>query len=196
MKGIANWIIVMGSIAIGATIFFISATLIIKQMKISEKQTVLEQMQDFYIKLKDVCNSGKGTIFYYKIALSDNVKSIYVSNSSYEAPPDKVSSLITDKESATGNYSCIYFFSDNLPICEKIGCITKLTYIGTPSMKMTLKTLLASLKNQDPIYEYNIKIEKVDDYLLNATVENIKSFKPTTTTSITTTTVTMPTTGE
>ena len=167
MKGIANWIMIMGSIIIGITIFFIGVSLVIKQIRMSERQSVLEQIQDFHNKIEDTCKLGKGSTYYYKIILPNNVRSVYIANSSHELPPDKVSEMITKKESSFGDYLCIQFFDDNLPICQKIGCMANFTYIGSPSLKNTLQTLIASLKKKNPSYEYRVIIEKTDDYFLN-----------------------------
>jgi len=170
MKGIANWIMIMGSVIIGITILFIGASLIMKQMRMSEKQSVLGQIQDFHSKIENTCHLGKGSTHYYTLALPSNVRSVYVANSSYELPPDKVSEMITKKESSSGNYLCIQFFDDNLPICQEIGCMTNFTYIGSPSLKNTLQTLIASLKGKSSVYEYRVVIEKTDDYLLTASL--------------------------
>jgi len=169
MKGVANWIIIMGSVVIGLIILFIGTTLIIKQMKMSEKQSVLENIQELYNKIENVCNLGKGTIIYYNIAIPNNVRAVYVTNSSYSLPPDKVSSLITGQRKSEGNYLCVQFFNDNLPICQKLGCMANFTYIGSPSLKIILQTLIASIKGDNQIFEYNMKIEKTNDYFIDIT---------------------------
>ena len=185
-KGIASWILITGSVIIGITIFFIGTSLIMKQMKMSQKQNILEQFQDFYTKIKIICEtSGKENKYYYDIIIPNNVRAVYVANSSIETPPDKVSELITNQETSAGNYLCIQFFDDNLPICQDIGCMTRFTYIGTPSLKTTLQTLIASIKGNYPVFEYNIIIEKTDQYFLNVSSSPVIAKKISTNTNST-----------
>ena len=167
MKGIANWIFVIGSVILGLSIFFIGTDLLINQFRLEQKQTVMEEMQDFSNKLKVACNTGgKYQKYYYNIILPDNVRSVYVANKSYELPPDKVSVLISEQKTAIGNHTCIQFFNDDLPICENIGCRMNFTYIGSPSLKTTLQTLIAKLSGDEVNYKFRIAIEKTDEYFL------------------------------
>lgn len=167
MKGIANWIFVIGSVIIGLSIFFIGSSLLIKQIRTTQKNTLMEEVQDFSNKLKVICNTGgKYQKDYYNMVLPDSVRAVYVANNSYESPPDKVSLLISEQKTTIGNHTCIQFFDDNLPICESIDCLMNFTYIGSPSLKPSLQTLIAKLLGNDVNYNYRVEIEKTDEYFL------------------------------
>jgi len=190
MKGLANWIMIVGSVIIGLVLFSIGASLFISQIRAVQRQGVLEQIQYFHDQLISACNMGLGNKRSYSLNLPDNLRAVYAANNTYDPPPDKVSELITDQKAAVGNHTCIQFFDDNLPICQYIGCYANMTYMGSPSMKSTLQTLLARLKGSPPNYEYVVDIEKADEYFINA--RGKAGIKPSASSSIPTTTTNMP----
>ncbi|MEM5792916.1 MAG: hypothetical protein QXY45_00965 [Candidatus Aenigmatarchaeota archaeon] len=171
MKGLANWIMVIGGLIIGITVFYAGVSLLVKQMRMAQVQTVLEEVQDFHNQLSAVCRMGLGHKKSYTISLPDNVRAVYVANKSYELPPDKVSVMISNRVMSVGNYTCIQFFNNNLPVCEYIGCYANFTYIGSPSMKPSLQTLLASIRGNYPVYVYSVNIEKIGPYFLDVISE-------------------------
>jgi pectate lyase len=184
MKGVANWIMVIGGVIMGIIIFTISISLLINHIKTMKRQTVLGELQDLHDQLTTVCKMGLGHKKTFYLVLPDTVRAVYVANRSYEPPPDRVSVYISDKVSAVGNHTCIQFFDDNIPICQYIGCDTQLTYMGSPSLKSSLQVLLAQLKGEYPVYEYTVEIEKADEYFLNVKGDmGIKEGKSTTTTT-------------
>jgi hypothetical protein len=175
MKGVSNWIMVIGGVIIGLTLFAIGIGLLIRQIETSKRHTFLEQFQDFHGQLESICKMGLGHKKHYKLVIPDIVRAVYTVNKSYEPPPDKVSELITNRESEVGNYSCIQFFDDNLPICQYIGCHADMIYMGSPSLKPSLQRLLGELREQYLVYEYTIKIEKSGKYLLNVNTNTAPS---------------------
>lgn len=166
MKGEANWILIIGSVIIGITIFTIGANLFVRQIKVNQRQSVLAEIQDFHTKLTNVCNMGLGGRYDYVLTLTDNVKAVYVSYNQKNPPPDKVSEMITNRENSFGNNTCVQFFEDNLPICQYIGCEAQMTFMGSPSMKSTLQTIIAKIKGGHPVYQYKVTIEKTRPYFL------------------------------
>lgn len=190
-KGIATWIMVIGSLILGMTVFYFGAMLIGNQMKNTQKQGVIDALSDLYGKLKTNCMSGGiGQLYHYKISLPENVRAVYVTNNSLELPPDKVSVLISERESNVGNYFCFQFFDENLPRCLDVGCQTNFTYIGTPSMKTDLFTVISRLAKGQPTYDYKILINKTDFHAVGAQalpVVGEEVVKTTTTLPLTTT---------
>lgn len=171
MKGVANWILVIGGMIMGIVIFTISASLLINHIRTMKRQTVLGQVQSFHDELTTICKMGLGHRKKYYLVLPDTVRAVYVANKSYDAPPDKVSVYISGKVSAVGNHTCIQFFDENVPICQYIGCKTRLTYIGSPSLKSNLQVFVAQLKGEYPVYEYTLQIEKAGEYFLDVDAE-------------------------
>ena len=171
MKGLANWIMVIGGLIIGITVFYVGVNLLVKQMRSIQTQTVIEEVQDFHNQISSVCKMGYGHKRSYIITLPDNVRAVYSANKSAEPPPDKVSVLITKKEMSIGNYTCLQFFNNNLPLCQYNGCYANFTYIGSPSMKSTLQTILSRLRGDYPSYVYEVNIQKIGPYLIDVVSE-------------------------
>ncbi|MEM7827046.1 MAG: hypothetical protein QXQ40_02370, partial [Candidatus Aenigmatarchaeota archaeon] len=197
MKAIATWIIVIGSILLGISIFFAGVHLIATNLKISEKQGVTQQALGLYEKIQRTCISGGiGETYYYNISLPDVVRAVYIANAE-EEPPDKVSVLISEKSIGTGNYFCLQFF-DELPRCKKIDCQVNMTYIGSPSLKEDLFSLLAKIAGERPVYNYTIIINKTGYHSVLAVTKLPPQLNITTTTlptiTVTTTTTTSTTT--
>jgi len=168
MKAIAAWIWIIMSVVLGILVLTFGATLLLQQYDVTQKQLSIDQFQDLYTKIKTVCTEGGvGEAYYYQIALSENARAVYASNASDQLPPDQVSDLITKSKSAVGNYICMQFFDDNIPKCGSISCYANFTYIGNPSLQITLQSLVARLTGQTPVYNFLILIKKTNFNFLN-----------------------------
>ncbi|MEM7816379.1 MAG: hypothetical protein QXZ20_00530 [Candidatus Aenigmatarchaeota archaeon] len=167
-KGISAWILVIGGIILGMIIFFAGIYISIQTIKINEKQAALEQINTLYEKIERTCLvGGIGETYHYEISLPESIRAVYVANYSDEEPPDKVSVFISEKKVGLGKFFCYQFFNE-APSCRKLGCNTFMTYMGTPSMKEDLLSLLARVSGERPRYNYTIIINKIDFY--NVTV--------------------------
>lgn len=167
IKGVSAWIFIIASIVFGIIIFTASASIIAKQIENANRQTIADNIADLYNTLKMVCiNEGVGSQSYYEIDLPENVRAVYVSKSEYAEPPDKVSVLISNKESSVGNYFCYQLWDENLPKCRKLLCNLNFTYIGSPSLKNDLPTLISRIVGGTPVYKYRLRIRKLKDWFL------------------------------
>lgn len=174
MKGVATWVLIVGSVVFGIMIFAASSSLIIKQVENIERQMIIDNIADLYNLLKLVCiNEGIGAQRFYEIDLPENVRAVYVSKSEYSEPPDKVSVLISDRESTVGNYFCYQLWEENLPKCRELMCDLNFTYIGTPSLKSDLPTLISRILSKKPVYKYNLQIRKLKDWFLLVEAEQV-----------------------
>jgi len=192
MKGIAAWIWIIASVILGILIIVIGSTLIFKYYDVTQRQLALDEFGDFYNKVKVFCaQGGVGEIAYHKITIPENIRAVYVANASDSLPPDKVSDYISTSRSSIGNFVCLQFFDDTLPKCGQLGCYANFTYIGNPSLRPSLQSLVARLTGQTPTYYFTIFMMKTDyKYLyVNATQtigpQNPKVFTPTVTTQTT-----------
>lgn len=159
-KGVSAWIIVIGGTILGMIIFFAGVHISIQTIKINEKQAALEQINTLYEKIERTCLvGGIGETYYYKISLPESIRAVYIANYSDEEPPDKVSVYISEKKIALGRFFCYQFFNE-APNCRKTSCNTFMTYIGTPSMKEDLLSLLARVTGVRPIYNFTLIINK------------------------------------
>jgi len=166
MKGIAAWIWIIVSVALGLVVLVFGSMLILRQAEVGQKQVILEQYSDLGRKIRMTCGGGIGQTLYFPIAIPQNTRAIYVANASDESPPDKVSEYITRGRSGLGNYFCLQFFDENIPRCDVMNCDMNFTYIGTPSLQSTLQTLVATLSGNPPINKFYLKINKTDYNLI------------------------------
>jgi len=162
MKGVETWILVIGGIILGSIIFFAGVQIILNNIMITEKQNAIQQIATLYDKIQRTCLvGGIGETYYYTITLPEYVRAVYVAKYDEEEPPDKVSVFISEKRVANGTYFCYQFFNE-LPKCKKIECNTTMSYIGSPSLKDDLFSLLGKILGSTPKYEYKILINKTD----------------------------------
>lgn len=194
MKAIAAWIWITTSVLLGLIVFSLGSSLIISQMQSGQKESAITQFLDLSSKVRRTClTGGTGELYHYTISLPEVVKAVYVANNSDDLPPDKVSEMITNEKSAIGKYFCLQFSDENVPRCEQILCNTTFTYIGTPSLKQTVWSLLAKIQNPVPVYKFDMTINKTDmKWVVVSTTGNLTM--PTSPTATTSTTIT--TSGE
>ena len=162
-KGVATWLMVVASVLLGILLFTVSATILIKNIEMSERQVTIAQVSDLYGKLKRVCyTGGTGEIYHYDISIHDDVRAVYMARSGYEMPPDKVSVMISNGNSSSGGHFCFQFFHETLPRCfEELPCNISFTYIGSPSLKNDIMSLIARITEGPPVYRFGIRMEKV-----------------------------------
>jgi hypothetical protein len=176
-KGIASWIWIIGSVLFGLIIFYAGYVLISGQINNSANSLMLESVSSLNSELKRICVSGGiGSESTKDITLPASVKAVYIAKSQYSPPPDKVSVMISNKDTAAGTYLC-YQLSDtenNLPKkCWNLSCTANFTYIGTPTMKKTLSTFLSQIMGSTPAYNYRLYITKTGEHNITVSAEPI-----------------------
>ena len=150
----------------GFIVFFAGVYITIQTIKVNEKQAALDQINTLYEKIQRTClTGGLGETYYIKISLPESIRAVYIANYEDEEPPDKVSVLISNKAFASGNYFCYQFFNEPVN-CRKIDCLVNMTYMGAPSMKEDLLSLLGKITGQRPTYNYSLVINKTGFYNL------------------------------
>jgi hypothetical protein len=173
MKGIAAWIWIVGSLILGLMIFIMGSTLFFNQLEIRLKQSAIDNFYDLTYKIKRTCiEGGLGEVYHYKtFAVPETVKAVYSTNDSEQMPPDKVSLYISDGRSASGKYFCISHFGDDLPICQAVDCSLDVTYMGSPSAKPSIFSMVARLVSEGSVYKtykYYILINKTNTSVVTA----------------------------
>ena len=173
MKGIAAWIWIIGSLILGLTIFIIGSTIFFSQLEVKLKQTASDNFYDLIGKIKRTCiEGGLGEVYYYKnFPVPETVKAVYSANESDQLPPDKVSVYISNNRSSTGKYACINYFGDELPKCEAVDCLLDITYMGAPSAKPSIFSMVTRLVSEGSVYKtykYNVFINKTNTSFVTA----------------------------
>jgi hypothetical protein len=177
MKGIASWIWVIGSVIFGMLLFYAGYVLISGQINGSGDSLMLGEISNLEVELDRLCVSeGIGAQKTRDISLPESVKAVYIARSEYSPPPDKVSALISNADSGIGNYLCYQLSATeaNIPKkCWNISCTINFTYLGTPTQKKTLVSMLAGLTGKTPIYNYRLTIMKTGEHNLTVSAETI-----------------------
>ena len=195
MKGIAAWIWIMSTIVLGILVFTAGSMLIMRYFEDVKKEGVIEQVTKLYTSMETVCLlGGVGDFSGHRIDVPEFTRAIYVANASDELPPDKVSDYITKSKTNMGNYLCLQFADENYPRCRQVSCYMNMTYMGRPSLKESIWTIVSRTFDK-PTYKYRVLVNKTDYKFL--TIEGVQIIaeitKPTTTTSTSTTSTTIQT---
>jgi hypothetical protein len=161
MKAIASWMWVMMGVVLGLVIFASSYIILMRVTSARIKQLAWSEYDYLFSKIKTTCSiAGIGGLYHHKISVPEAVRAIYVANYSDEYPPAKVSVYISEKASATGEYFCMQYFDNEFPECRKLDCKLTMTYMGTPSLKSDLASLVARLAGGATVYKFDIDMNK------------------------------------
>lgn len=159
---VSLWIWIVGGLIIGASVIIFATTMATGFFKSYQENTMRERFLNLANRAESICSGGEGNLDYFEFPLSEVVRTVYPAKNRFERPPDKVSELISDKEQGTGTFICISFFEKQEPSCKEVSCPVVMDYIGTPSLKEDLFSLLAKIRGEYPVYTYNLDIEKVE----------------------------------
>jgi len=163
LKGdVSMWIWVVGGLIIGASVILFATTMATGFFKSYQENAMREKYLTLAARIDAVCAGGEGNMDYFNVALSDVVRAIYPAKNLFERPPDKVSEMISDREAGSGSFLCLSYFGKNEPSCKAVKCPLEMDYIGTPSMRDDLFTLLAKIRGEYPIYTYSMVLEKAE----------------------------------
>jgi hypothetical protein len=161
MKGdISTWIWVVGGLIIGVSVILFATTMASGFFKSYQENAMREKFLNLADRINAICSGGEGNTDYFKFVVSDVVRAVYPAKNQFERPPDKVSELITNRETGEGNHICFSLFEKQEPSCRETNCPLEMEYIGTPSLKEDLFTLLAKIRGEYPVYTYNLVLEK------------------------------------
>ncbi len=162
LKGdVANWIWVMGGIVIGVIVMMFAASIASDSWKEQQKRDMVASYNRLADKVESVCGSGLGAYETVEVRLTGAVRAIYPAKSLSEKPPDKVAKFISENKMQEGTHICMQLYERPDVWCKKLGCPINMTYIGTPSLREDIFTVLARLKGDTgPLYDFFIQIEK------------------------------------
>ena len=201
MKGISQWIWIVGSI-ISAVIIF---TIAINQMLLANRSIIeqrsIDQFNEIASNLNNFCWEFAGRKGELTVNLGDMVEGIYAA----ETPNDKyekeqlINNIILDKNS-TGKHLCLKIEGKRLD-CKQFECNVTFPFIGYVPEKFSLSALINSLMGKGKIYTYLITLwrtpDGIDVYLVEHTptttiLSTITTISGTTTTAQSTTTTPTP----
>lgn len=158
-----TWIWIIGGLMIGIAVIGFSISIFGSMMRSYQENYVIEQVFRLENRVEIVCHGGTGNMDFMTIELPDFVRAVYPAKTAKQEPPDRVAQLITDKEIGSGDYICLSFFDKPKPRCKKIGCKVNMSYIGSPSLKNDLFSILSKISGDYPTYKFSLIIEKGED---------------------------------
>ena len=163
MKGISQWIWIVGSI-ISAVIIF---TIAINQMLLANRSIIeqrsIDQFNEIASNLNNFCWEFAGRKGELTVNLGDMVEGIYAA----ETPNDKyekeqlINNIILNKNS-TGKYLCLKIEGKRFN-CKQFECNVTFPFIGYVPEKFSLSALINSLMGKGKIYTYLITLWRTPD---------------------------------
>ena len=177
MKAVATWILVAGGIMIGLVIITLTFSIAANIFRGQQEANALSQFSDLVNRAEAICTASEGNVDFMRIGIPEITRAIYPGSAKFSQPPDKVSDLITDEAEGSGNYLCLQFFDNPEPRCRQISCRLRATYIGSPSLKDDLFSLVSKLAGSSPVYEYFVTIEKLEGEV-KITAQKVISERP------------------
>lgn len=156
----ATWLWIIGGLMIGIAVIGFAVSIFGGMMRSYQENDVIEQVYQLGNRAESVCQGGFGNLDFMKIELPDFVRAVYPARSGHQKPPDRVAQFITDKEAGSGKYICLSFFGKPEPRCREISCSINMSYIGSPSLKDDLFSVLSKISGDYPTYKFSLSIEK------------------------------------
>lgn len=184
MKGISQWIWIVGSI-ISAVIIF---TIVFNQMFLSSRTVIeqrsINQFDEIASKLSTMCWESVGRREELTINIGDMVEGIYAAGTIHDEYEKEqlINNIILNKNS-TGDYLCLSIEGKRLD-CKQFDCNVSFPFIGYVPEKFSLSALVNSLMGKGKIYTHLLTLQRFP----NGINVYLEETAPTTTT-ITTTTI-------
>lgn len=181
MKGISQWIWIVGSIIAAIIIFTMVYNQILLSSRAIVEQESIKQFSEITSNANDLCWETAGNKREFTLNLGDMVEGIYAAESAHiEYEKEQMINKIILNNNSIGNYLCLKITDKRLE-CEEVGCNVSFPFIGYVPEKFSLTALIDSLKGKNKIYTYSLVLRRDPDSI------NVflKGLEPTTTTSTT-----------
>jgi len=163
MKGVAQWILVIGSIIVALIIFAIAYNQILQVNQGIIEQRSIDQYNEIVSNLNNLCWSYIGTRKPLTINLGQTIEGIYAANSSYvDYEKEQLINSITSNKYSSGNYFCLKISNKRL-ICKNFECNVNFPFIGYIPEQFSLTALYYSLMGKGKIYTYQITLRRDAD---------------------------------
>jgi len=190
MKGISEWIWIVGGIIGALIVFAIAYNQILLANRAIVEQRSIDQFKEVVSKLKTMCWEIIGRKEEIPATFGDMVEGVYSvkSNDVIYEKEQLINSIILNKNS-TGDFICQKIEGKRVN-CYQLDCNATFPFIGYVPKEFSLSALVNSLMGKGSLYVYNLVLLRTSDGIDVYLLENL----PTTTTlSGSSTTTTLPT---
>lgn len=184
MKGISEWIWIIGGIIGAIIVFTIAYNQILLASRTITEQRSIDQFNEVVSNLKTMCWEIIGRKESTQTTFGDMVEGIYSaknSDVSYESE-QLINNIVLNKNS-TGEFLCQKITGKRVN-CYQFDCNVTFPFIGYVPKEFSLSALVNSLMGKGSLYVYNLVLIRTSDGIDVYLLENL----PTVTTSLSTTT--------
>jgi hypothetical protein len=190
MKGISEWIWIIGGIIGALIVFTIAYNQILLASRTIVEQRSIDQFKEVVSNLKTMCWEIIGRKEEIPATFGDMVEGVYAAKSTGEnyEKEQLINNIVLNKNS-TGDFLCQKITGKRVS-CYQFDCNVTFPFIGYVPKEFSLSALVNSLMGKGNLYVYNLILLRTSEGIEVYLLENL----PTTTTSLPTTTTTLPTT--
>jgi hypothetical protein len=156
MKGISEWIWLIGGIMAAAIVFTIAVTLIQNTMNATIEKTSIQGYEEVVNTINDLCWKFEGNIRNYDFQLGETIEGVYATSDVKKIYESKeLTKNIIDGEKSFGENLCIKVKGKRIR-CEKLDCNATFPFVGSVPEKFSLSLLVNKLSGKGRIFDYYI----------------------------------------
>jgi len=202
MKGISEWIWLVGGVIAAVLVFTISMILYQNTVKASIEKKSIEEFSKVVSIINNVCWEFEGTTREYKLELGETIQGIYAADISHPRYDSKqLTNNIISSKSSSGNNLCIQI-QGKKEQCEKLDCPTIFPFIGAVPEEFSISAFINQLTGRGRIYDYYLQfvrtinppgVEVTSGGLTTTTRVSTTTFPGTSTSTLSSSTTTLPT---
>jgi len=142
MKGISEWIWIVGGTIIGIILFTMGTIIYQNTLRTSLEKRSLEEFSEVVTIINNLCWNYEGNVREYNLELGETVQGIYAA----DIPHDKYESVqltnnIIAGQTSSGNNLCIQI-QGKREQCEKLDCQATFPFVGAVPKEFSLSALI------------------------------------------------------
>lgn len=156
MKGMSEWILLIGGIIVAVLVIAIVFIQIQNSMKLVVEKRSVESYAEIANIANNLCWSFEGNTREYSFELGETIKGIYASGT----PPAEYEDVqllnnIISKEQSSGESLCIKVEGKRVT-CYQLGCNTTIPFIGSVPEQFSLSMLVNILLGKGRVTSYSL----------------------------------------
>jgi hypothetical protein len=163
MKGIAQWVWIVGGIIAAIIIFAMAYNQVLLSSRAVVEQESIKQFSEVVSNANNLCWEIAGNKRELTVNLGDMVEGIYAAESAHtEYEKEQLINKIILNNNSTGKYLCLKIEDKRLD-CKQFDCNVTFPFIGYVPEKFSLSALVDSLKGKNKIYTYWLVLRRDSD---------------------------------
>lgn len=160
MKGISEWIWLIGGIMAAVIIFTIASMQIQNTIKATIEKNSIQKFSEVVSIINNLCWSFEGNTREYTLQLGETIDGIYASPLPYERyESEQLTNKIINEEKSSGNNLCLKIKNKKLT-CEKLDCNSTFPFVGAVPEKFSLSGMVSKWMGKGSIFNYYLGFER------------------------------------